>query len=131
MQVKIPRARVLTADEQRQAKMRRQPHRSWKVGGGVEGQPSAGCGAGRLPWLAALAFGSLWALLYFGLGALHAMWSMFDREFPFLFSSLLHIHDGRMSSVNGAFFAFADGAVAGGSLGWLFVRFVACHPRHR
>lgn len=94
-------------------------HRLNESGGKVERRRFLAA-ARALPWLMALFFGSVWMLFYYGLGLLHRMWPMFNREFPFLLSSLLGVHHGQMSPFAGGVFAFADGALVGGVLGWAF-----------
>jgi len=76
----------------------------------------------RIPLLTSLIFGSLWAFMYFFFGRMHAMWQMFDKEFPLVVAAIVGVHKGNMSPLTGVLFAFADGMIVGGVLGFLFSR---------
>lgn len=65
----------------------------------------------HVPLAMAIVFGLLWTIVFLFLGRLHAMWPMYDAEFPFLLSSMLGIHKETMSPVTGALFAFMDAAL--------------------
>ena len=65
-----------------------------------------------LPLVVALGFGAFWAVLYLFLGRIHGMWAMFDKEFPFLITAVLGIHEAEMSPGVGALLAFVDSVVA-------------------
>ena len=73
----------------------------------------------RMPLLTSLIFGSMWAFMYFFFGTLHAMWRMFDKEFPLFLATIVGVHKGNMSPLTGVLFAFADGIVIGGILGFV------------
>ncbi len=78
----------------------------------------------RIPLLTSVVLGFLWAFIYVFLGRLHAMWQMFDKGFPFLVASVLGIHPGWMTELTGVIFAFIDGAIVGGFVGWVFTSFL-------
>jgi hypothetical protein len=78
----------------------------------------------RIPLVMGLMFGLLWAFMYFFFGRLHAMWRMFDREFPLFVATVVGVHKGSMSPLTGLLFAFADGAVIGGIMGFLFTHLI-------
>jgi len=75
----------------------------------------------RMPLLMAGVFGVFWSGLYAFMGMLHGMPAMFDREFPFLLSGFLGVHNGRMSAASGFMWAFADGAFVAFALSGLMV----------
>jgi hypothetical protein len=60
--------------------------------------------------------------MYFFFGRMHAMWQMFDKEFPLVVAAIVGVHKGNMSPLTGVLFAFADGMIVGGVLGFLFSR---------
>jgi hypothetical protein len=74
-----------------------------------------------MPLLMSLVFGLLWAFTYFFFGRLHAMWRMFDKEFPLFLATILGVHKASMSPLTGLLFAFAEGVVIGGVLGFVFI----------
>lgn len=77
-----------------------------------------------MPFVMALVFGTMWALLYFVFGRMHAMWPMFTREFPFVLPSLIGVQKETMSPIAGMLYTFVDGALVAFALSGVLTLFM-------
>lgn len=97
------------------------PAGTGRVGGRSNLQGKEIQATNTLPLLVASILGGLWAGLYLIAGSLHGMWPMFNRKFPFLIASLLHLRPEAISSRLGALLTFADGASVTFVVAWLLL----------
>lgn len=73
----------------------------------------------KVPWILSRVTAIFWGLLFWFLGRLHGMWTMYEGQFPLAMASVVGMAKTKLSVMQALLLAALDGAVAGWLLGWL------------